>query len=49
MQGMAMELNKKLSAGMGVYLGLDFMGKMSPNLVQTMLARREKTMWKGVR
>ena len=34
MQGMAMELNKKLSAGVGVYLWLVLMGKKIPNIVQ---------------
>ena len=30
MQAMAMEVHYKLGAGMGVYLGLDLMGEMSP-------------------
>ena len=48
MQDMGMEFITMFSVGMGVYLGLDFMGEMIPNLVQTMFARRGKTMWKAL-
>ena len=33
MKAMAMEVHYRLSEGMGVYLGLDLMGEMIPQLV----------------
>ena len=44
-----MEVQYKLSAGMGVYLGFNFMGEMSPQLMQNKASKKRGNYVEGVR